>query len=202
MNRAKIESSTQRNKSSPAWAVALVVLSLLLSPQSVPAASTNQASGPEIFSVGMAKVCFRNVNRNDAIAAYKVFLERAGRRFGNTYTASAEIYDDTLSFEAAIQNEPMNLAVMDPWQYLTMNTALKELDQDPAGQQICALFRIDRMVPFEDTQLDTTRKLRAIYAALQTAGAPTNRSAPPPAHLGIHDLSPLGSSTRTRNNEP
>ena len=38
---------------------------------------------------------------------------------------------------------------------------------DPVGQQMCVLFKIDRMVPFEDAQLDTIRKLRARYDFLR-----------------------------------
>ena len=270
----------------------------------------------DIFSVGMAKVCFRNVNRNDAVAAYRGFLESCGRRFGNIYKADPVVYDDTPTFEAEIQRQPMNVTIVDAWQFLTMNihaqvkpfftvvengkmgrkyvvltrcdsgltnlaalrgkdileleyagagvgkawfdtlllsaklgtpetffghvkvvtkpseavlpvffgktpacvvdqagfdlmkelnpqvgqqlqvvacsdtyvdvvvclreehwssaklkadtiTALEELDQDPAGQQICTLFKIDRMVPFADAQLDTIRKLRAKYESLQ-----------------------------------
>jgi hypothetical protein len=278
------------------------------------AAETNPPSA--IFHVGMAKLCFRNVNRNDAVAAYRGFLESAGRRFGNVYTADPVVYDDSSLYEAAIQRQPMNVVIVDTWQFLTMDihkqvkpyftvmengtvgrkyvvltrrdsgltnlaalrgkdilqteyaslgvgkiwfktrllseklgtpetffnqvevvvkptsailpvffgkkpacmvddgsfdlmkelnpqvgqmlqvvavsdtyadvvvclreenwasaklkadtiTSLKELHQDPAGQQICTLFKIDRMVPFEDSQLDTVRKLRATYEALQ-----------------------------------
>ena len=302
-------------------AAVLAALVALLSPWCIRAAETNLASAPEIYGVGMAKVCFRNVNRNDAIAAYKVFLESVGRRFGNIYTAVPEVYDDSPGFEAAILRQPMHLAVMDSLQFLTMDihvqmkpfftivengklgrkylvltrrdsgltnlaalqgknilqyeftsagvgkiwfdtlllsqklgtsetffgsievatkptaavlpvffgkksacvvdeasfdlmkelnpqvgqqlqvvamsdnyadvvlclredgwssaklkadtiTALKELDQKPEGQQICTLFKIDRMVPFEDAQLDTVRKLRATYESLLKEAKP------------------------------
>jgi phosphonate transport system substrate-binding protein len=341
MSHINIDYTIQPNQPSPHWAAALAALGLLLSPWPARALETNQASAPEIFTVGMAKVCFLNVNRNDATAAYKVFLEKAARRFGNSYTVAAELYDDSPSFEAAIQREPMNVAVIDPWQFLTMDihsqmkpcftvvengkvgrkylvltrrdsgltnlmslrgkdileldfvsagvgriwfdtlllatklgapetffgstevvskpaaailpvffgkksacvvdessfdlmkelnpqvgqmlqvmavsdnyadvvlclrkdrwssaklkadtiTALKELNQDLAGQQVCTLFKIDRMVPLEESQLDTLRTLQATYTALQNAGAATNAPAPPLSQLGKNDLPPPG----------
>ena len=51
-------------------------------------------------------------------------------------------------------------------------TALNELHMDPAGKQICTLFKIDRMVPFQDSQLDTIRKLRTTYESLRKENAP------------------------------
>jgi phosphonate transport system substrate-binding protein len=51
-------------------------------------------------------------------------------------------------------------------------TALKELHLNPEGQQICTLFKIDRMIPFEDSQLDTIRNLRATYERLQKEAKP------------------------------
>jgi phosphonate transport system substrate-binding protein len=284
-------------------------------------AETNQVPVPVIFRVGMAKVCFRNVNINDATAAYKVFLENQGRRIGITYQADPKVYDDSRDFEAAIRQQPMHMAVMEAWQFLALdihrqmkpyfvmmengkvgrkylvltrrdsgfnslsslqgksllrlevanaNTgrawldtqllseklgpaetffdsvevvnkptaavlpvffgkkaacvvdapsfemmkelnpqvgemlqavavsdtfadvviclsedgwaspkvkadavrSMGELDKDPAGRQICTLFKIDRMIPFEDSQLDTTRKLQAAYEALRKQSTP------------------------------
>lgn len=330
---------------------ALAALGLFLSLRLLRAAETNQAPVPDIFSVGMAQACFRNVNRNDAIAAYRFFLESCGRRQGNVFKAVPEVYDDTPTFEAAIQHQPMNIAVMDVWQFLTMDvhrqmkpfftimengkvgrkhlvltrrdsglttlaalrgksilqleaasentgkvwldtlllseklgtqetffdrvevvakptaavlpvffgkspacvvdegsfdmmkelnpqvgrqlqvvavsdtfavvviclregpwssdklkadtiTSLNELHLYPEGQQICTLFKIDRMVPFEDSQLDTVRKLRKTYKSLQNAGASTNRSPRPVARLGTIDLPPPELSRQARKNVP
>jgi phosphonate transport system substrate-binding protein len=298
------------------WLLLRPLLAALLWPAVCPAWSAETNQQPAIFHVGMAKLCFRNVNRNDAVAAYRGFLESAGRRFGNVYTADPVVYDDSSIYEAAIQRQPMNVTIVDTWQFLTMDihrqvkpyftvmengrvgrkyvvltrrdsgltnlaalhgkdilqteyaslgvgkiwfkprllseklgtpetffnqvevvvkptaailpvffgkksacmvddgsfdlmkelnpqvgqvlqvvtisdtyadvvvclregnwasaklkddtiTSLKELHQDPAGQQICTLFKIDCMIPFEDSQLDTVRKLRATYIALQ-----------------------------------
>ena len=317
---ATLQQTAPRGKPRPLLAA---LLALLLPGAQWPAqsAGTNQQTAPVLFTVGMAESCFRNVNRNDAIAAYKVFLESCGRRFGNIYKADPLVYEDTPSFEAAIQCQPMNVAIVDAWQFLTMNihqqmrpfstvlrngklgrkyvvltrrdsgltnlaalrgkdmleldyvrlgvgriwldtlllseelgapeaffsnvevvtkptaavlpvffgkkpacvvddggfdlmkelnpqvgqmlqvvaisdtladvvvclreenwysdkfkadtiTALNELHLDPAGQQICTLFGIDRMVPFQDSQLDTIRRLRTTYESLKKEIAP------------------------------
>jgi len=318
VNFAGAEDAAQRFR--PGNRLLAVLVGMLLAlPVFAQPAGTNRPL--YVFNVGMARVCFLNVNRNDAIAAYRVFLENSGRRFGNIYKANPEVYDDTPAYEMAIQHQPINLAVMDPWQFLTMdihqqmkpfftsmengkvgrryvvltrresglNTlsslrgknilqlemasenvgkiwldtqllagklgtqqsffesvevvakpsaavlpvffgkysacmvddesfelmkelnpqvgrslqivavsdifadvviclreggwasekfksdtiqTLNQLHLDPAGQQICTLFKIDRLVPFEDSQLETIRKLRATYESLQKAKSP------------------------------
>ena len=50
--------------------------------------------------------------------------------------------------------------------------SLGELHLNPSGQQICTLFKIDRMVPFEDSQLDTIRKLQATCESLRKERQP------------------------------
>jgi hypothetical protein len=50
-----------------------------------------------------------------------VFLENQGRRIGKIYQADPRVFDDRPSFEAAIQQQPMHMAVMDAWQFLTMD---------------------------------------------------------------------------------
>ena len=322
MNFARISFPAFRTRlpTRPAIALAAWWLWLLVGP-TAESAGTNQVTAPLVFRVGMARVCFRNVNRNDAMAAYTTFLEDSGRRFGNVYKAKPEVFEDTASFESAIQQDPMYLAVMDAWQFLTMDTqgkmtpcfavmeggrvgrkylvltrhdsglrslsdlrgkailqlevasanvgrawldtlllverlgtqeaffdgvevvakptaailpvffgkrpacvvdepsfavmkelnpqigealqavavsetfadvvlclsneawaspklksdtiqALKELHTNPVGQQICTLFKIDRMVPFQEDQLDTIRKLRATSEALRPTKTP------------------------------
>ena len=42
--------------------------------------------------------------------------------------------------------------------------ALSELHREPAGQQILALFKIDQLVAFQESQLDTVRALRSACA--------------------------------------
>ena len=96
------------------------VLGALLA-QPAGSAETNQPAASVIFRVGMSSACFRNVNRNDAIAAYKTFLEASGRRRGNIYKAETEVFEDAPAFEAALRRQPKNLAVIEAWQYLSMD---------------------------------------------------------------------------------
>lgn len=298
---------------------------LLLAPWAARATGTNQ-SLPFVFHVAIAQVCFLGVNRNDAIAAYKAFLETRGRLRGETYIADPQVFDETPGLEAAIQQQPIHMAVMEAWQFLTMDVhrqmkpfftvmvngrvgrkymvltrrdsglgtlrslrgksiiqtgtaranvgkcwldtlllsegleaqekffdsvevvdkptaallpvffgkrpacvvdepsfqvmnelnpqlgqrlqtvavsdafadvvicfredgwrseqdktdtikSLNELHVDPVGQQICTLFKIDRVVPFQEAQLETTRKLRTTHASLQQEPSPAQVTA-------------------------
>ena len=102
----------------------LASLALLLWPLLMIARSgeTNDpASEATTFHVGMSRACFQNVNRNDAVAAYRVFLENSGRRFGNRYRADPQVFEDAATFEAAIQQTPIHMAVIDAWQYVHMD---------------------------------------------------------------------------------
>ena len=49
---------------------------------------------------------------------------------------------------------------------------LTEFHLEPAGAQILTLFKTDRLIPFEETQLDTMRKLRATYNRLRKETKP------------------------------
>jgi ABC-type phosphate/phosphonate transport system substrate-binding protein len=53
-----------------------------------------------------------------------------------------------------------------------MMRGLRELDQEPAGQQILTLFKVGQLVPFQETHLDTLRKLRATYDRLRRQKSP------------------------------
>lgn len=43
--------------------------------------------------------------------------------------------------------------------------ALAGLDREPAGKQLLALFKIDQLVPYQDSQVDSVRELWLSYAA-------------------------------------
>ncbi|MBI5382925.1 MAG: PhnD/SsuA/transferrin family substrate-binding protein [Opitutae bacterium] len=48
----------------------------------------------------------------------------------------------------------------------TVLNALAELHLDPAGQQILLLFKIGRLLPFAEAQLDTVKQLRALHSSI------------------------------------
>jgi phosphonate transport system substrate-binding protein len=93
----------------------------VLGPAALAAESNNLAPNALVFHVGISQFCFRNVNRNDAIAAYRIFLENSGRKFGNVYKAEPRVFEDTSEFEQAIQKTPIQMAVLGAWQFLTMD---------------------------------------------------------------------------------
>jgi ABC-type phosphate/phosphonate transport system substrate-binding protein len=75
----------------------------------------------EFFNVGITRGAFRNVNPNDAAAAYTVFLETIGRRHGQHFKASTQIFDDPGAFETMIRGGSLHLSVVGAWDYLSMH---------------------------------------------------------------------------------
>ena len=75
----------------------------------------------EFFNVGVTREAFRNVNPNDAAAAYTVFLEAIGRRHGRHFKASTRIFDDPGAFETTIRGGSLHLSVVGAWDYLSMH---------------------------------------------------------------------------------
>jgi phosphonate transport system substrate-binding protein len=75
----------------------------------------------EFFNVGITRTAFRNINPNDAAAAYTVVLEKIGRRHGRQFKATTQIFDDPGVFEAAIRTGSFHLSVVGAWDYLSMH---------------------------------------------------------------------------------
>lgn len=50
--------------------------------------------------------------------------------------------------------------------------ALAELHVEPAGRQILTLFKVAKLVPFQEQHMDTVRKLRGSYDQLRDGGKP------------------------------
>jgi phosphonate transport system substrate-binding protein len=130
---------------------------------------------PVIFGVGLASVCFRNVNRNDAVAAYRVFLENQGRRLGRSYNADVQVFDETPAFETAIQQKPMKMAVMGAWQFLTMDVHrdmkpyFAIMENGKVGRKYLVLTR-------KDSGLETLRLLRGkSFLQLELASVNTGK---------------------------
>jgi phosphonate transport system substrate-binding protein len=79
-----------------------------------------EGSTAEFFNVGITHVAFRNINPNDAAAAYMVVLEAIGRRHGRQFKATAQIFDDPRAYETAIRGGSLHLSAVGAWDYLSM----------------------------------------------------------------------------------
>ena len=75
----------------------------------------------EFFNVGITHAAFRNINPNDASAAYLAVLETIGRHHGQHFKATTQIFDDPRAFEAAILRGSFHLSVVGAWDYLAMH---------------------------------------------------------------------------------
>ena len=84
-----------------------------------PTASAELKQG--VMNVGFTKSCFLGLNRNDAEASFKAFLATVGRQAGYDLQSRVHIFEDMQSFEAAIKRSEVHLAILDSWQYLSMD---------------------------------------------------------------------------------
>jgi ABC-type phosphate/phosphonate transport system substrate-binding protein len=75
---------------------------------------------PMPLQIGFTRSCFLNINRNDAEASFKALTEIVGRRRGYSVTSEVRIFDDDATFEAAIRDGSLIMAVADSWQYVAM----------------------------------------------------------------------------------
>jgi ABC-type phosphate/phosphonate transport system substrate-binding protein len=75
----------------------------------------------EFFNVGITHAAFRNINPNDAAAAYMAVLETIGRHHGRHFKATTQIFDDPAAYEAAIRGGSFHLSVVGAWDYLSMH---------------------------------------------------------------------------------
>ncbi len=106
-----------RRRVAPALGVLLVQLWIF----SAWADEQNGVLKPMSLEVGFTKYAFLNVNRNDAEAAFKAFLQVVGRQHGYDVTAKVRVFDDVSAFEAAVKAGSMDLVIVDSWRYLAMD---------------------------------------------------------------------------------
>jgi len=124
----------------------LFALALLLV---VSAWHTGQAAElkPRVLRVGFTKSCFQGVNKNDAEASFKTFLATVGRQRGYELEPIVEIFDDLPAFVTAINEGKIQLAIIDPWQYLSMDILkvmppyFTPVPKDEAGRSYAILTR-------------------------------------------------------------
>ena len=126
--------------------VLTVLLALLWSLPSLAAETVGALiSGP--IAVGFTKSSFVNVNGNDLEASFKTFLEIVGRKRGYLLQPVTHIFDNSSAFEAAIKSGSIQVAVVDSWQFLTMDIhqhmqpVFVPADRDQVGRKYLLLTR-------------------------------------------------------------
>lgn len=112
-----------------------------------------QAAGPgpgltsESLSVGFSQAAFLNVNRNDAEAGLKALAETVARRLGYLVASKTQLFEEASTFEAALKNGTVNLAVIDSWKYLGMHIdgvatpVFTSMEQGKVGKEYVLLTR-------------------------------------------------------------
>ena len=68
---------------------------------------------------------------------------------------------------------------------------LRDLNRNPAGQQICTLFGIDGLNPFDDAQLESIRKLQETYRSLRKQGRSRSHPEQAPEKSNAGEVVPL-----------
>jgi phosphonate transport system substrate-binding protein len=101
--------------------VVVVTLVTLLYPIVAQAADGEGRLKPLILNVGFTRYAFSNVDRNDAEAAFKVFVQTIARKRGYDITSTTHVFEDATDFEPAILSGKINLVVIDTWRFLAMN---------------------------------------------------------------------------------
>jgi hypothetical protein len=109
-----------RNGTFARWTAPAALLLLFLA-LPVHSDEPNPDSKPELFRVGFTRAAFRNINQNDAAAAFRVLSEADGRRFGYVIKTETQVFKDDPTFEAAIKRGSLSLIIMTSWQFLTMD---------------------------------------------------------------------------------
>lgn len=157
-----------RRKEPCLTALALVVLLAFTVFHPVPAAELR----PIVLRVGFTKTCFLGVNRNDAEASFKAFLATVGRQREYDVHSEVRIFEDTPSFEAAINRRELHLAIVDSWQYVSMDIQ-KVMDpyfvpaaKDNVGRKYMVLTR-------QGSGLNTLEDLRGKEIAQLEMGSAT-----------------------------
>ena len=87
----------------------------------LPVAEPAEARKPMTVHAGFTRYAFSNVNRNDAEASFRVFLQIVARKRGYEITSTTQVFEDAADFEPEIKAGRINLVILDSWRYLAMD---------------------------------------------------------------------------------
>jgi phosphonate transport system substrate-binding protein len=103
------------------WAMTagFALLCLLVAPLRM---SAQEAGLPRLtLHIGFTRSSIRNVNVNDATAAFRIFAQTVARQRGYQLDTDAQLFEDSAACEAEIKKGAINMAILDTWDYLGMD---------------------------------------------------------------------------------
>lgn len=106
----------------------IVIMAAVLAPvPAQPPPANDSPSGdtarPFILRVGMSNFAFRDVNLNDATAAYGLFVKNLARTHDFEAVVQTELFSDATTFQRALRRETNALQIcsIPAWDYLAMD---------------------------------------------------------------------------------
>lgn len=73
----------------------------------------------DTLRIGLTQSRFAGMNRNDMEASFKAFMATVGRKRGYELQPIVTVFEDNASFDAAIKNKTLNLAIIDAWHFVS-----------------------------------------------------------------------------------
>lgn len=73
------------------------------------------------LEIGLSRSSFLGVNQSDAEASFKAFMINIAERRGYVLEPHTRVYEDAAIYEQVIRTNPPHVAVVDAWEFLTMN---------------------------------------------------------------------------------
>jgi phosphonate transport system substrate-binding protein len=113
------------------------------------AQSPPRALVPIRLHASFMRSSFSGVNETDAKAAFKVFAARMGEKRGYAITPEVHIFDDVVGLQAHLKREPLDLVVIDTWDYLALApidnlpVAFAAIEQGAIQEEFLVLVRKD-----------------------------------------------------------
>ena len=77
----------------------------------------------ELIKVGFIRSSFLNVNQADAESAFQVLGKTVGNQRGYRAATETRIFETTTEIEAGVKTGTVNLAIVDAWKFVSMDSA-------------------------------------------------------------------------------
>lgn len=135
------------------------LLTLLSCLSQLPSTIGVQPSQRLPLNIGISGSSFLGVNQSDAEASFKAFMITIAEKRGYLLEPKTTLYDQPAEFAAAIRTNPPHVAVVDAWEYLSMDLAGK-VEPTYVVPQASGLFNTYVLLTRVGSGLDAPAQLR------------------------------------------